>query len=590
MKARAAAGLLALAAAAWAAGTDDVLRALAKAEARGDRRAVRAASESLLERELSREQIDRAAARGLSDLWSWNTELPDWQRRLLERWVRAWGLSDQPEARFFEPPRPAAVLYHTAPAAHARLYLEGGWSERGEPADLRGWRATPMTQVRPGVWRGEALLRRGWLSDRFPAILRTAPWPAGRAVASGTLSPEESETELEDAVAPPAPAPAFAPGIRTEVAVLGLDGATWRLVVPWVRLGYLPNFARLLREGACGVLVSGAGGGEYPSSPNEQSAMTGKLPDRHGMRNGFAGGNFDANLARKAAPLWSIAAKAGLRAGVVGAGGTFPPDDAGRGVVVSDAFCALQARRSLDLAGVTKDAGVMGFARAFGVGPWTLRRVFWLIDAAGRWGATTWPASLSGELSAALPAKAGPPEPGLEALAALLDDAAVGAARLILDDPKAPPFDLFLLYSIATDAASHADAGGPSTLAAYRRADRLLGWLMARGRHVVVWSDHGAGAGTQGYGRHMANGLLAVWGPAAAEGARLPESSIVDVAPTVLALLGLPAGADMDGRVVAEAFSPAYLAAHPPSTVPSHGTGGSGWARLWRAFRPWSKS
>ena len=46
--------------------------------------------------------------------------------------------------------------------------------------------------------------------------------------------------------------------------------------------------------------------------------------------------------------------------------------------------------------------------------------------------------------------------------------------------------------------------------------------------------------------------------------------SVLDIAPTLLHALGLPVGDDMDGRVLAEAFGPEWLAGNSVTTVPSY--------------------
>jgi hypothetical protein len=48
--------------------------------------------------------------------------------------------------------------------------------------------------------------------------------------------------------------------------------------------------------------------------------------------------------------------------------------------------------------------------------------------------------------------------------------------------------------------------------------------------------------------------------------------SVLDVTPTLLALLGIPVGEDMAGRVRSEWIDPDWLARHPVSTVPTHDT------------------
>jgi hypothetical protein len=46
-------------------------------------------------------------------------------------------------------------------------------------------------------------------------------------------------------------------------------------------------------------------------------------------------------------------------------------------------------------------------------------------------------------------------------------------------------------------------------------------------------------------------------GPGAAIGARLPKAHVLDIAPTLLHLLGVPASEEMLGRVLTDALDPA---------------------------------
>ena len=52
--------------------------------------------------------------------------------------------------------------------------------------------------------------------------------------------------------------------------------------------------------------------------------------------------------------------------------------------------------------------------------------------------------------------------------------------------------------------------------------------------------------------------------------------TVFDVTPTVLHLMGLPVGRDMDGRVLTEALVPQLLAERRVAWVDSHDTGARG--------------
>ena len=101
----------------------------------------------------------------------------------------------------------------------------------------------------------------------------------------------------------------------------------------------------------------------------------------------------------------------------------------------------------------------------------------------------------------------------------------------------------------------------------YRFHDMMLESLLSLAGEdtaVVIVSDHGywndhrrpdpKAAESNPVAWHRPLGIFAAAGPGIRAGARLHGGSILDIAPTVLALLGLPAARDMPGRVLAEAL------------------------------------
>jgi predicted AlkP superfamily phosphohydrolase/phosphomutase len=79
-----------------------------------------------------------------------------------------------------------------------------------------------------------------------------------------------------------------APGTRARrrVLVVGLDAATWDLVMPWAEAGVLPTLQRLLREGVHAPLRS-----TLPAltPPGWTSAATGRNPGKHNVFNFYRG-------------------------------------------------------------------------------------------------------------------------------------------------------------------------------------------------------------------------------------------------------------------------------------------------------------
>lgn len=68
---------------------------------------------------------------------------------------------------------------------------------------------------------------------------------------------------------------------------------------------------------------------------------------------------------------------------------------------------------------------------------------------------------------------------------------------------------------------------------------------------------------SEGRGCHAMEGILVVVGPHVAEGQVIAEAHIVDLAPTILHIMGLPVPNVMDGRVLSELFTPAFQEGHP---------------------------
>ncbi len=64
-------------------------------------------------------------------------------------------------------------------------------------------------------------------------------------------------------------------------------------------------------------------------------------------------------------------------------------------------------------------------------------------------------------------------------------------------------------------------------------------------------------------GTHRFEGILSMRGPQVRQGAFVKQAQILDLAPTILHLFGLPVPEEMDGRVLEEAIDPELLASHP---------------------------
>lgn len=119
------------------------------------------------------------------------------------------------------------------------------------------------------------------------------------------------------------------PAHEISVLVVGLDGATFDLMLPWIDEGLLPNLGSLLARGAWSRLESTI----PPITPCAWSSfITGKNPGKHGLfdfvepePNGH-GFRFTNASFRDGESLWACLSRHGRRVGVVNVPMTYPPE------------------------------------------------------------------------------------------------------------------------------------------------------------------------------------------------------------------------------------------------------------------------
>jgi predicted AlkP superfamily phosphohydrolase/phosphomutase len=115
----------------------------------------------------------------------------------------------------------------------------------------------------------------------------------------------------------------------SQIAVVGLDAATLRILGPMIRDGSLPTFRRLVDEGAWGTLLTYG----VDSSPMVWTSIaTGKRVRDHGIYDWVkikrgARAEPMKSSDRRARAIWNIASDIGLRVGVVDWLITYPPEE-----------------------------------------------------------------------------------------------------------------------------------------------------------------------------------------------------------------------------------------------------------------------
>jgi len=115
-----------------------------------------------------------------------------------------------------------------------------------------------------------------------------------------------------------------------KVFVLGLDGATFDLITPWVKEGKLPNMKMFMEEGSAGVLNATI---PAHSAPSWSSFITGKNPGKHGIfdfsehrKNSYEVRFVNARL-RKGMSIWSILSHYHKKVGIINVPMTYPPEE-----------------------------------------------------------------------------------------------------------------------------------------------------------------------------------------------------------------------------------------------------------------------
>lgn len=121
------------------------------------------------------------------------------------------------------------------------------------------------------------------------------------------------------------------------VMVIGLDGATLKLIEPWVKSGYLPTLARLMNEGGCSQLTSVQ---PVVSAAAWATFMTGMNPGNHGVYD-FVYRDPESYQLRPVTrlnidspSLWHLLSEHGKRVCVLNVPITYPPEKV-NGIMVS---------------------------------------------------------------------------------------------------------------------------------------------------------------------------------------------------------------------------------------------------------------
>ncbi len=259
-----------------------------------------------------------------------------------------------------------------------------------------------------------------------------------------------------------------------KVLVIGLDGATFDLIDPWVKQGKLPTLSRCMKAGVRSELLS------TPLSNSAQAwstFSTGKNPGKHGIFDFFerTPGSYDVRFVnasfRRGENLWEVVSEAGKRVVVMNVPMSYPPK-AVNGVILS----------GLDAPGITD-----GFAHPADIMEEIKKNVGTYVLEPGIWGYI----------------RQGKRETALNKLLETIDIRAKTAKYLM----STYPWEFFLVVFTESDKVQHhfwkyMDRPGPhenAILEVYQHLDDAIRKLLEGiddETQVYVISDHGGGAST----------------------------------------------------------------------------------------------
>lgn len=367
--------------------------------------------------------------------------------------------------------------------------------------------------------------------------------------------------------------------LASKILLIGWDAADWKTIGPLMEAGHMPTLQKMMQNGAFGRLATL----DPPLSPILWTSIaTGKLPYKHGIH-GFTEPKPDGsgvrpitNLNRKAKAFWNILSQEGFKTNVIGWWPSHPAEKI-NGTMISNFYQKAPSTQIVDpwpmMKGTVHPAEKADFYAKLRVHP--------------------------GELTAQhiLPfvPRAGEVDPQkdhhLTSIAQVLADCSTiqAAATYLLEreawDVTAVYFDAidhfchgFMRYHPPRrDHISEAEfelykdvvAGG------YRYHDMMLERLLKLAgpeTTVILISDHGfhadhlrpthipkepAGPAAE----HSPYGIICMQGPGVKKGVPIVGAGLLDVTPTLLSLLGLPVGRDMDGKVLANVLETTQLPA-----------------------------
>ncbi len=365
------------------------------------------------------------------------------------------------------------------------------------------------------------------------------------------------------------------------VVVVGVDGAEWAVINRLVAQGELPGFAQLMEEGAYGQLMNP---GPQVSPVVWSTFATGHFGRDHGILDFVypyqdVSGKQPVDVSKRRKPaLWNLLDAHGMESTVIGYFVSYPAEPVDGRIVSDRAFQGLEGSIWPEsLRSVSDD--VRHAVRTERESLYS-RFMPWPYD----------PAQAEDESSRY--------QEAARVVKGRIDKRILADEylRRMTEHFMEAPGDLLISYYRIVDIVSHSawyyhDSGDweegpdPDTEAllgdlvneSYRYTDEVIQMMLDRfggQSNILVISDHGFGSSTGRYatrnplltGNHRPSGVILAHGPDIRPG-ELEPTTIMEVFPTLVTLLGLPVADTIPGTINRELLTDDFLDRRPPQFV-----------------------
>jgi tetratricopeptide (TPR) repeat protein len=361
--------------------------------------------------------------------------------------------------------------------------------------------------------------------------------------------------------------------VANKILLIGWDGAGWNHCNPLLAAGQMPNLQRLIARGARGALRSVV---PLLSPPAWTSVATGKRPYKHGVHGllepdeQLGGARPASSESRTTKSFWNILNERGHTVHLIGWPASHPAEPT-IGVTVTDRHAISRVEFGKPWPqpeGSVHPPELRPQLASLRLHPDQLDRetlAFFVpsIDSLGMSGASRLSA-LKASLAATVTSHA--------AATWALENHAWDVAAICYSGIE-QLCHAYGRYAPSEAASTNAETANPLQSiipAAYRFHDMMLGRLLQLAGDdatIILLSDHGHKLGAalprelaeepeNAELLHAPSGMCVISGPLVKTNASIERASILDITPTLLTLLGLPHGADMDGRTLANLFDP----------------------------------